>query len=161
LRLKLASSTSRTGESANQIEEIIMKATVVLLSALLCAAAHVSAAPARAPATPANVGAAVIVHDCSADIRNCPPPEPPVPPAPPAPPMPPMPPAPPMPPMPPMPPAVPPMPTIPAGAHAACAGKSVGSALTWVIAAGETMTGTCERKSGKMVFALNSYHIEH
>lgn len=52
------------------------------------------------------------------------------------------------------------MPQVPAGAHAACAGKAAGSSLTYLIAQGETMSGTCERKGGTMHFALRSYSRE-
>jgi hypothetical protein len=73
------------------------------------------------------------------------------------------PPPPPVPPMPPMPPEPPPAPVIPdgpAGAHAACAGKRAGTALTYVIGKGETMSGTCESEGGKMQFILRSYSLE-
>lgn len=73
---------------------------------------------------------------------------------------PPVPPMPPMPPVPPVPPAVPPMPDIPAAAHAACAGLSAGTTMTYVIRKGETMTGTCESENGKMLFVLRSYALE-
>jgi hypothetical protein len=91
-------------------------------------------------------------YTCKSSNGKCPPP--PVPPIPPTPPVPPVPPA------PPAPPAVPPMPDIPAAAHVACAGKSAGAKLTYVIRKGETMSGTCEREDGKMLFVLHSYSIE-
>ena len=97
-------------------------------------------------------------YTCKSSSGKCPPPPPPLvaptPPVPPAPPMPPMPPA------PPAPPPLPPMPSVPAAAHEACAGKSAGSALTYVIAKGETMSGTCEREGGNMLFILRSYSRE-
>jgi hypothetical protein len=80
-----------------------------------------------------------------------------LPPAPPAPPPPPALPAMPPPPAPPKPPA---LPAIPAQAHLACAGKSVGSALTWVIKKGETMSGICKQGKNGMRFEPRSYHFE-
>jgi hypothetical protein len=65
-----------------------------------------------------------------------------------------------MPPMPPEPPPAPVIPDVPAGAHAACAGKRAGTALTYVIGKGETMSGTCESEGGKMQFILRSYSLE-
>lgn len=114
-----------------------MKKIAFLLIALLCAGA----------------ASASVHYECrSKDGGKCPPPpEPPVPPAPPMPPIPPVPPA---------PPPMPVLPAIPAGAHAACAGKTPGSTLTWVIKKGETMTGSCEKEGGKMVFDLHAYHVE-
>jgi hypothetical protein len=50
------------------------------------------------------------------------------------------------------------LPEVPAEAHAACAGKTDGSALAWTLAPGETMRGLCERVDGRMVFQLRSYH---
>jgi hypothetical protein len=79
----------------------------------------------------------------------------------PVPPVPPVPPAPPAPPMPPMPPAPPPMPVVPEAAHAACAGKSVGSAVTYQPRRGETMSGTCEKDGKGMYFDLQSYSVKH
>jgi hypothetical protein len=95
---------------------------------------------------------------CKSTSGKCPPP--PAPPVIPIPPIPPIsstdpaPPAPPVPPVPPVPPAAPPLPAIPAEAHAACAGQPAGTTLTYVIRKGETMTGTCESKDGKMRFNL-------
>jgi hypothetical protein len=54
-------------------------------------------------------------------------------------------------------PPVPKIPAVPAAAHAACASKTPGSALTWELRKGETMSGVCERREGKMRFALRSY----
>ncbi|MFC0134661.1 hypothetical protein [Massilia eurypsychrophila] len=88
-------------------------------------------------------------HNCNAsEDAGCP--TPPAPPAPPVPPVLPMPPA---------PPAPPPIPAVPAAAHAACAGKSAGTTLTHVIAKGETMTGTCEKRKETMRFILHSYTL--
>jgi len=53
--------------------------------------------------------------------------------------------------------APPPLPEIPAKAHAACAGKANGSAVTVQLGPGETMSGLCERVGGKAVFRLRSY----
>lgn len=71
------------------------------------------------------------------------------------------PPVPPIPPAPPAPPPAPVIPDIPAAAHAACAGKHAGTALTYVISEGETMAGTCESGGGKMLFILRSYSKEN
>jgi hypothetical protein len=90
-----------------------------------------------------------------------PPAAPPMPPMPPTPQMPPMLPMPQMPPAPPAPPAPPVLPTVPDGAHAACADKAPGYALTWVIRQGEVMMGNCERYKGKMMFTLQSYHRQN
>lgn len=73
---------------------------------------------------------------------------------------PPVPPVPPMPPAPPAPPPAPVIPDVPAAAHAACAGKRAGTAITYIIGKGETMTGTCESEAGKMQFILRSYALE-
>jgi hypothetical protein len=102
----------------------------------------------------------VHVHiDCKANASGeCPPP--PAPPAPPAPPTPPTPPAMPAPPAPPPSPPVPKIPAVPAEAHAACASKAPGSALTWELRKGETMSGVCERHDGRMRFALRSYDLD-
>jgi hypothetical protein len=59
----------------------------------------------------------------------------------------------------PAPPPPPKVPPIPAGAHAACASKAAGSALTWRLGEGEVMEGVCARKNGKMVFVLRSYEL--
>lgn len=104
---------------------------------------------------------------CKANERGeCPPP--PAPPAPPALPALPALPAPPAPPAPPEPPVLPDLPAPPAppavhipavqaAAQAACASKAPGSTLTWELRKGETMSGVCERRHGKMRFALRSY----
>ncbi|MDB5976211.1 MAG: hypothetical protein JWR07_2971 [Nevskia sp.] len=97
-------------------------------------------------------------YTCKSANGKCPPPPvPPIPPAPPAPPA-----LPSMAALPalPAPPAAPPMPAIPAAAHAACAGKSAGTTLTYMIAVGETMTGTCESEDGRMLFILRSYSVD-
>jgi hypothetical protein len=86
---------------------------------------------------------------------KCPPP-----PVPPMPPMPPMAPLPPVPPAPPAPPPAPVIPDVPAAAHAACADKRAGSAITYILGKGESMTGTCESEAGKMLFILRSYALE-
>ena len=94
--------------------------------------------------------AGVHVHtDCNASCP--PPPEPPMPPVPPAPPAPPTPPA------PPAPPALPVIPDVPAAVHAACASKPPGTPLTWNLREGETMSGVCIRKDGRMLFSLRDY----
>jgi hypothetical protein len=93
----------------------------------------------------------VHVHiSCKTDNGKCMPPPPPAPPAPPVPPTPPAPPA------PPPPPAIP---EVPAAAHAACASKASGSALSWKLGEGETMSGVCVKRGGKMVFDLRSYEL--
>jgi hypothetical protein len=143
------------------------KIVSVALFATLCAVAGVS------PAT---------VHvECKQIHGKCTTPAPPAPPTPPAPPALPAPPAPPagsldvpevappaMPAMPAMPalaaiPAPPPppkLPDVPAGAHAACAGKEIGTEVTFTIKPGEYMRGICEREDGKMVFQLRLYHLD-
>jgi hypothetical protein len=55
---------------------------------------------------------------------------------------------------------VPKIPAVPADAHAACASKAPGSALTWELRKGETMSGVCERHDGRMRFALRSYDLD-
>ena len=110
--------------------------------------------PALAQTTDDN-GPDVHVHveiHCKTFTGKCkPPPPPPVPPAPPAPPAPPgpdgergVPPA---------------VPSVPAEAHAACANKAAGSALTWNLGEGEVMKGVCAKRNGKMVFVLRSYEL--
>jgi len=108
----------------------------------------------------------VQIH-CATDTGKCEaPPAPPVPPAPPAPPAPPvpgaaeagMPPVPAVPPVP-APPPPPKLPPVPAEAHAACANKPAGSALTWNLGEGEVMKGVCARRHGRMVFVLRSYAL--
>jgi hypothetical protein len=114
---------------------------------------------------------------CKTTTGKCPPP--PAPPAPPAPPEPPAPPSPPaldvgdrgvppaLPPVPavpalphiPAPPPPPKLPPVPAGAHAACANKAAGSALTWNLGEGEVMKGVCATRNGKMVFVLRSHEL--
>jgi hypothetical protein len=59
----------------------------------------------------------------------------------------------------PAPPPPPKLPPIPAAAHAACASKPAGSALTWRLGEGEVMEGVCAEKHGKMVFVLRSYEL--
>jgi len=88
--------------------------------------------------------AGVHVHiDCNASRGTCPPP--------------PVPPMPPMPPVPPAPPALPVIPDVPAAVHAACASKPPGTPLTWNLRDGETMSGVCIRKDGRMLFSLRDY----
>jgi hypothetical protein len=115
----------------------------------------------------------VRIH-CETTTGKCkPPPAPPVPPVPPAPPEPPAPDAaeagvpptlpalpavPAVPPVP-APPPPPELPPVPAEAHAACAGKPAGSALTWNLGGGEVMQGVCASRHGKMVFVLRSYEL--
>ena len=110
----------------------------------------------------------VEIH-CKTTTGKCkPPPPPPAPPAPPAPPVPPAPPGPDdergVPPVPaispvPAPPPPPKVPPVPAEAHAACANKAAGSALTWTLGEGEVMKGICANRDGKMVFVLRSYEL--
>jgi hypothetical protein len=52
------------------------------------------------------------------------------------------------------------VPDVPAGAHAACAGKAPGSAVTYTIGKGEYMRGVCEREDGKMAFMMRVYHLD-
>jgi hypothetical protein len=111
----------------------------------------------------------VQIH-CKTGTGKCKaPPAPPVPPMPPAPPVPPvpdasgagMPPVPAVPPVPAPPPPPPPpqLPPVPAEAHAACADKPAGSALTWNLGEGEVMQGVCARRHGRMVFVLRGYAL--
>ena len=136
--------------------------------------------PALAQTTDDN-GPDVHVHveiHCKTTTGKCKPPPPP--PAPPAPPIPPAPPAPPdadtvergvppaIPPVPavpevapvPVPPPPPQLPSVPAEAHAACANKAAGSALTWNLGEGEMMKGVCAQRDGRMVFVLRSYELD-
>ena len=83
------------------------------------------------------------------------------PPVPPVPPVPPTAPEAPVPPVPPAPPAPPPMPVVPDAAHDACAGKAVGSKMSYHPRRGETMRGTCEKDEKGMYFELNEYHSSH
>jgi outer membrane biosynthesis protein TonB len=78
--------------------------------------------------------------------------------APPPPPAPPAPPEAPMAPLPPPPPPPPPMPTVPEAAHAACAGKAVGTAISYQPHRGATMKGTCEKDAKGMYFELHEYY---
>ena len=135
--------------------------------------------PALAQTTDDN-GPDVHVHveiHCKTTTGKCKPPPPP--PAPPAPPIPPAPPAPPdadtvergvppaIPPVPavpevapvPVPPPPPQLPSVPAEAHAACANKAAGSALTWNLGEGEVMKGVCAQRNGRMVFVLRSHEL--
>jgi hypothetical protein len=123
-------------------EEKKMKKTASrVLFAMLCAAAGASSAT---------------VHvECKTEHGKCPPPASPALPAMPALPVTPALPAIPAPPPPPPPPKVP---DIPADAHAACAGKTPGSELTYTISKGEYMRGVCEREDGKMAFVMQVYH---
>ena len=112
----------------------------------------------------------VSIH-CKTTTGKCkPPPVPPAPPAPPAPPVPPAPDAaeagvlptlPALPALPaiPAPPPPPKLPPVPAEAHAACAAKPAGSALTWDLGGGEVMKGVCAKRNGKTVFVLRSYEL--
>lgn len=94
-------------------------------------------------------------HPCTKGSAECP-----VPPVPPAPPAPPALPDLPAPPAPPAPPPLPALPPVPAAAHAACAGKAVGTSLTYFIGKKESMTGTCEREGDRMRFRMRSYALE-
>jgi len=130
--------------------------------------------PALAQATDEHVH--VSIHCKTATGKCKAPPVPPVPPTPPAPPAPPAPsvpdvgeagapPA--LPPIPavpgvpavPAPPPPPKLPPVSAEAHAACAGKPAGSALTWDLGGGEVMKGVCAQRNGKTVFVLRSYEL--
>jgi hypothetical protein len=128
-----------------------MKTTTLLPAALLALLCGLSAQASAQSSDHVHVQ----IH-CETDASGqCPPP-----PAPPAPPAPPPPPALPAPPAPPPVPPVPKIPAVPAEAHAACASKAPGSALTWELRKGETMSGVCERHDGKMRFALRSYDLD-
>lgn len=59
-------------------------------------------------------------------------------------------------PAPPAPPAPPPLIDAPAEAHAACAGKPVGSSINWTVSRNEKLSGTCERDNRGMYFEVNS-----
>lgn len=151
------------------------------MRSILSHTALAAALLAALPASHADERVGVQIR-CTRDGGKCP--APPAPPAPPAAPLPPPPPPPgpapdgepgtapppalpvlPVPPVPPAPPAIPQppaprIPAVPAAAHAACAGKAPGSALTWTLAEGEVMRGTCARRDGRMVFRLRSYALE-
>jgi hypothetical protein len=60
----------------------------------------------------------------------------------------------------PAPPPPPKVPDVPAAAHAACAGKTEGTSVTYTIRQGEWMQGVCEREDGKMAFVLRRYHAD-
>lgn len=79
----------------------------------------------------------------------------PTPPTPPTPPMPPQ--APHAPQAPEAPPAPPPLPMVPDAAHNACAGKAVGTAMTYRPRRGASMRGTCEKDSKGMYFDMQEY----
>lgn len=126
--------------------------------------------PALALAQDTDQHVHVSIH-CKTTTGKCKaPPVPPVPPVPPAPPVPDaheagVPPAlpaipavPGVPPVP-APPPPPKLPPVPAEAHAACASKPAGSALTWDLGEGEVMKGVCARRNGKTVFVLRSYEL--
>ena len=130
--------------------------------------------PALAQTTDEHVH--VSIHCKTATGKCKAPPAPPVPPTPPAPPAPPAPPVPDvgeagvppaLPPIPavpgvpavPAPPPPPKLPQVPAEAHAACAGKPAGSALTWDLGGGEVMKGVCAQRNGRTVFVLRSYEL--
>jgi hypothetical protein len=48
---------------------------------------------------------------------------------------------------------------VPEAAHAACAGKAVGTRVKHVLRQGETMTGVCIRENGRNVFDLREYRL--
>ena len=136
-----------------------MKATIlaILLGAVML--------PALAQTPDEHVH--VSIH-CKTITGKCKaPPAPPVPPAPPAPPAPDaaeagvLPTLPALPALPaiPAPPPPPKLPPVPAEAHAACATKAAGSALTWDLGGGEVMKGVCAKRNGKTVFVLRSYEL--
>ncbi|QYF92272.1 hypothetical protein KY495_16100 [Massilia sp. PAMC28688] len=62
----------------------------------------------------------------------------------------------PLPPPPPAPPLPPEPPRVPESAHAACAGKAVGTVLTLTPKKGVTMTGSCEQDARGMYFDVTS-----
>jgi hypothetical protein len=150
----------------------IRPAVPAAFSTVLIAALSAAFAPAAAHADEPRVQVHIHCSTTSPASTRCPPPPaPPAPPKPPAAPQPLVPDAdgrlPPPPPVPAPPPvvAVPPvpepkLPAIPAAAHAACAGKTEGSALTWKLGPNETMGGVCTRRDGKMVFQLRSYDLQ-
>lgn len=111
-----------------------MKATSLVLIALLMSASAASTAKERHRCTINGVAGT----DC---------------PAPPAPPAPPSPPSAPAPPAPPAPPAIMDAPT---AAHAACAGKEEGSAISWTTPDKNRLAGTCERDNRGMYFEVYS-----
>jgi hypothetical protein len=130
--------------------------------------------PALAQTTDEHVHVSIHCKTTTGKCKAPPvPPVPPVPPAPPAPPAPPVPDAheagvpPALPAMPavpgvppvPAPPPPPKLPPVPAEAHAACASKPAGSALTWDLGEGEVMKGVCAKRNGKTVFVLRSYEL--
>ena len=148
-----------------------MKKTIALLSfALLSSAAGACLADVH-----------VYVNCDARDAKCLPPPKPPRPPLPPAPPAPPAPPVPgvdmdaspadvaiPVPPTPPAPPspasipAPPPPPKVPAvpdSAHADCASKKPGTHMMFTLRPGESMSGVCVKRDGKMRFSLREYRL--
>lgn len=87
------------------------------------------------------------------------PPLPPMPPSPPQAPLAPHAPEAPLAPMPcmPAPPAPAPLPSVPDAAHDACAGKAIGSKMSYRPRRGEFMRGTCEKDSKGMYFEVQEY----
>ena len=128
-----------------------MKLVSMMMCIALCSAAGASQAAQRGDAQVRGRG------------MLAPPvaPEAPIPPVPPLPaiaPMAPIPPVPPVPAMaPPAPPPPPPLPAIPDAAHTACAGKAVGSKMSFHPRRGATMRGTCEKDAKGMYFELEEY----
>jgi hypothetical protein len=96
-----------------------------------------------------------IIIKCNGEAVNCP-----ALPLPPLPPTPPSPPPPPPPPPPPMPPAVPEV-VVSAQAHLACAGKKIGTEITWEYANRSMMTGVCGERDGKPYLKLNHVFISN
>lgn len=127
----------------------MMKTIPLILLALLGASANANAYQADQAGNPSGK----VWINCERPESKCPPPPPP-----PAPPVPPAPVEGFVPPAPPPPPAPPALPDVPEQAHAACAGKASGSALTWSLGQGDTMTGVCESASGRMRFRLQGHH---
>ncbi len=128
-----------------------MKLVTMMMCIALCATAGASQAAQRG--------------DPQARARGLlAPPAPPAPPGMPVPPTPPLAPEAPVPPVPPVPaiappapPAPPPLPAIPDAAHAACAGKAIGSQMSFHPRRGTSMRGTCEKDAKGMYFELQEY----
>jgi hypothetical protein len=121
-------------------------------------------APPALPAPPAPPAPPVPAMPALPGIP-APPAAPPVPPAPAVPAVPALPPVPAAPPVPPAPgvPPLPPQPKIPpvpAAADAACAAKQPGTRLAWTLRDGESMTGVCVRRGGRMAFQMRRYDLD-
>lgn len=77
------------------------------------------------------------------------------------PPAPPIPPAPPVPPTPPTPPNPPEPPKVSLQVHAACADKTSGTEITWIIDKKSRISGTCIKRLEKMMFEVDSISIRN